>query len=167
MVYLWASLYVLMNVAWLGLSLLSLPGNWLMIICAFLLDWATADDMFSLWTLGAALVIALIGEIIEFIAGARGAAKAGGTRWGAVGAIVGGITGAIVGSAILLVIGTLIGAAIGAFAGATLFEMMGGKRRPDAMKAGQGAAVGQVTGMITKFGLGCIIFLILGIAAFA
>ena len=65
--------------------------------------------MFSWWTIGVCTGLALLGEIIEFAAGAVGASRAGGSKTGAAGAIVGTLIGAVIGTFIPPpVIGTIL-----------------------------------------------------------
>jgi hypothetical protein len=73
----------------------------------------------------------------------------------------GGLCGAIVGTIFIPipVVATIGGAVLGAFSGATLMEMISGKDR-------EGAALGHVTGNLTKFGLGCVIWLIITIGVY-
>ncbi len=166
MLYVYASAMVLLNLLWLFCTLAGLPGNWLMIGMALLMMWVTEVDAFSWYTIGAVVIVAGIGEAIELIAGASGSKKAGGTHWGAIGALGGGIAGAIIGTGVLPLIGTIIGAVVGAFVGATALEMVSGRPQADAFRSGRGAAVGHFIGTMTKFALGCIIWLVLAIGAF-
>jgi uncharacterized protein YqgC (DUF456 family) len=168
MFYVYASSMVVLNVAWLFCTLMGLPGNWLMIGTALLLMWITDSAALSWWTIGAVIGVAVVGEIIELIAGASGSKKAGGTRWGAAGALGGGIGGALFGTVLIPVpvIGTIAGAVIGAFAGSAALELMSGRPHAQALRAGRGAAVGHFIGTMTKFSLGCVIWLVLAIGAF-
>lgn len=169
MVYLWAGGLTLINLAWLVLTLLGLPGNWLMIITAALVAWWVDDPMIGRWVFVAVVGMAAMGELVELLAGAIGSKRSGGTRWGAMGALLGGIAGALAGTLLIPipVVGTILGAAGGAFAGATALELASGRARAEAVRAGRGAAIGHVTGNLTKFALGCAIWLTLTIAAFA
>jgi len=168
MFYVYAGSMVLLNVLWLFCTLAGLPGNWMMIGMALLLMWVTDGAAFSWWTIGAVIGIAGIGEVIELIAGASGSKKAGGTRWGAVGALGGGILGAIFGTVLIPVpvIGTIAGAVIGAFSGSTALELASGRPHAEALRSGRGAAVGHFIGTMSKFALGCIVWLTLAIGAF-
>ncbi len=179
MLYVYASILVLMNLVWLVVTALGLPGNWLMIGGAVALTWwqwkpgaPWGEQMFHPATLIAVVVLALIGELIEFLAGALGSRQAGGSVWGSLAATVGGIAGAIVGTivfgavAVPPPISTILGAVIGAFGGSAIVELMIGRKRDHAFKVGQGAALGHITGVISKFLLGCAIWLIIAVAAF-
>jgi uncharacterized protein YqgC (DUF456 family) len=161
----------MMNMIGIALTALTLPGMWVMLLFAALAQWweywAYGTWMFSWWTLGVCGAIALLGEIIEVVASAFGAAKFGGTRWGAVGSIVGTILGAVVGSFFLFPLGTILGAAIGAGGGALLCERHIGKRTwQDATRAGTGAAIGRLAASLVKTGLAITVAIILSVAAF-
>lgn len=152
----------LLNLLWLLLNLVGLPGNWLMLATAVAATWWLGLPI-NRWTLIAVFAIAVIGEIIEFIAGAAGSRKYGGTWKGSLGALAGGIAGAVVGTVVLPlpVIGTLAGAAVGAFIGATAVEISLGRPRAEAIRAGQGAALGRIMGTVVKFSLGIVMWLAL------
>ena len=63
---------VIVALAGIVLTLLTLPGTWLMLLVALLCQlWR--PEQFSWWTLGLALLLAVIAEIIEFFASAVGA----------------------------------------------------------------------------------------------
>ena len=96
--YLWAVLLVVSNLFWLVLTLLTLPGNWLMVAATGALAWCYWEaGMFSPWTLAAIIALAAGGEVLEFLASAMGVSKAGGTRWAGLGSVVGAVAGAIAG----------------------------------------------------------------------
>ena len=123
--------------------------------------------MFSLWTLGAILVLALLGEVLELCAGVIGAKKTGGSRWGSVGGLAGGLIGVVDGTFLIPVpfIGSLLGAAGGAGAGAWILELAGGRSMEASVKAGVGAGVGRFAGTILKVIVGVAIWLIAAVAA--
>ena len=164
-----SALLMLFCAGFLLISLAGVPGNWLMIGSSLLFDWLVIrdQDVFVLWTVIAVVAIAVIGELIEIIAGALGAKKFGGTKRASIGALLGAVLGAILGTiflAFIPIIGTIIGAVFGAFSCATLMELSGGRTRQESIRAGQGAALGHMTGNLTKFGLGCVIWIILLVA---
>lgn len=171
MFYVYATLLALLNLACLSLTLAGLPGIWLMIGLSLLVAWLTPQSSrigFEWPTLVTVLVIAAIAEIVELLAGATGSKKSGGSHWGAIGALFGGMAGAILGTFLIPVpvIGTIAGAVGGAFAGAVILELASGKPHGVALRSGKGAAIGHFIGIMTKFSLGCLVWLILAIAAF-
>jgi len=163
-----ALLVVLLDTLWLGLILIGLPGTWLMIATAALAEWWTEPQLFQPGVLIAAVVLAAAGELIEFLASAGGARRAGGTRAGAGGALLGGILGGIAGTFLIPVplLGSLAGGALGAFLGSAVMEHRGGRTGREALRVGRGAAVGHVTGMLGKLSMGCAVWLLLAVAAF-
>jgi hypothetical protein len=169
MAYLWSGLIPLLNLLWLGLTLLGLPGNWLMLATAGLIAWLTAGPPSYHWgTLAAGVAIAATGELFELLAGAAGSRRGGGSRRGALGALLGGIAGGLLGTFLVPVplLGTVLGAAGGAFAGAVVGELTGEKTREEAIRSGRGAAIGHVAGVASKVLLGCALWLLLAVAAF-
>jgi uncharacterized protein YqgC (DUF456 family) len=169
MIYLWASILVLVNAACLLLNLLGLPGNWLMLACTFLVAWwKWSDGIFSIGTLLAVLVLAVIGEVLELLTGVLGARAAGSSRRGAAGALIGGLAGTIAGTFIIPipVLGSLAGACGGACIGAWLLELSTGRRLQPAMRSGFGAGAGTLVGRTIKLAIGIIIWLTIAVAAF-
>jgi uncharacterized protein YqgC (DUF456 family) len=124
--------------------------------------------MFSIATLVAITGLATVAEITEFVTGVVGSRKAGGTRWGAVGAIVGGIVGAILATPFIPIpiLGSLIGACGGACLGAWGLELAGGRKMRESARSCVGAGVGTLAGRIVKLVAGIAIWLIVAVAAF-
>src|SRR5690606_7443794 len=87
MEYVWATLLGITAVAGWGLNIIGIPGNWITVGAAILYAaLMPPDTRVSLtWTTVIALVVlAIVGELVEFAAGAAGASKAGGSKRGAV-----------------------------------------------------------------------------------
>jgi hypothetical protein len=167
MVYVWATVLVVVNSFWLLLTAVTLPGNWLMVGCTVgLAIWQRG--MFSTWTLIAITALAVIGEILEFITSSVGVRTVGGTRWGGVGAIIGALVGLAVGSVAIPVpiLGSLVGACAGAFAGTMVFERFVGSTTRQAAKRGAAAAVGRLSGTLLKFAAGVLIWATVAVAAY-
>jgi uncharacterized protein YqgC (DUF456 family) len=132
------------------------------VVAAVLLAWLVPQEVFVSipWAYVGVLVgLALLGELIEFIAGAAGVGKLGGSRRAATMAIVGSLVGAIVGMVVGLpipipVVGSLIGSillgGIGAAVGALIGERTTGKGWDGSMKIGLGAFVGRIFGTLGK-----------------
>ncbi|MHC4926043.1 MAG: DUF456 domain-containing protein [Planctomycetota bacterium] len=149
--------------------LFTLPGNWLMVITTALFAWWQWDrGVFGWPVLAAITVLALIGELIEFFAGAGGAKKAGAGWWGALAAIGGAFLGAIIGTGVIPVpiFGTLLGACFGAGLATWIAERACGKEHDDSVKSGVGAGTGVLVGTLSKFAVGCLIWLVITIAVF-
>ena len=173
MIYLWAALLVLLNTLWLATVVVGLPGTWLMVVSTALVAWwqrgdAAAGDqgMFSIATLVVIIVLAALAEVVEFLTGVVGSKRAGGTRWGSVGALVGGVIGAIVATPLIPPLGSLIGACAGACAGAWGLELAGGRKMKESVDVGVGAGVGTLVGRVAKLIAGVAIWVIVAVAAF-
>ncbi len=168
MAYVYAVVLTLVNLlCWVGI-LFGLPGTWLMVLFPVLLKWWQPGQLMVSWTvLGVAAGLAVLAEVLEFVLGAAGSRRTGGTTRGAVLAIVGSIVGGIMGTAIPVpLVGSLLGACLGAFAGALLGNLSAGRTLFQSLAAGRGAAVGQFWGTVVKLAIGAIIVVMLAIAAF-
>src|SRR5580693_1281730 len=91
MTILWAILFcLLLAIGWV-MTLLALPGNWLIVGAAALYSWLVpVDDRLGLgWqTVAALAVLAVVGELLELLAASRGVRQAGGSRRSAVMALL-------------------------------------------------------------------------------
>jgi len=169
MIYLWASLLIVVNLFWLVLTALTLPGNWMMVATTALVAWWQWDEgMFSPWTLGALVVLAAGAEVLEFVSSAVGVRKAGGTRWGGVGSLLGALAGAVAGTILIPipVVGSLVGVCLGACAGAWGFEAACGRSQKQSLRAGVGAGVGRLIATVLKLAVGVVIWIVVAVAAF-
>lgn len=166
----------------IGLVIIGLPGVWLILVLAAVLEW-WKGDLFDLWTLIIAVVIAIIGEIVEFAAGAAGSHIGGGSRRAGVGAIVGGLVGGIAGAAFPPVLGALIWGVLGAGIGAAIAELTvkpadapsalsrGGlrdmrTRAHKTMTVGGAAAAGRFVGLLTKTACAVVVWIMLLVDTF-
>ena len=175
--YLWAVMLVFTaSIAWMT-NFFALPGNWFVVGLAalFVSAMGSGDAAQGLNWHGVALlaVIAAGGEVVEFFAGAAGAAKKGASRRAIVlaiaGTFFGSITGAVMGLPIPVfgpLIGALAGAAGGAFAGAYLGEMWKHGRTGTSATVGWGAAIGRLLGTLGKLLAGAVMIVILAVRAF-
>jgi len=90
-------------------------------------------------------VLTVISLLFDFVAGVLGAKKFGATWRGALGAVIGGLVGLFF---------NLPGIILGPFLGAMLFELLGDQEFKNAAKAGLGATVGLLLGVVGKFSIG-------------
>lgn len=167
MIYVYVTGLTVLNVIFWVAVLFNLPGTWLMVLLAALIEWWQPDEFLYSWpVLYVAAGLALWGEILEFALGAKGARRAGGSKRGAVLAIVGGIVGAVIGTPLAPILGTLIGACAGAFAGSLLGDLWAGRPIGHSIDAGKGAAAGRLWGTIAKMAVGGAIVVLLAAAPF-
>jgi uncharacterized protein YqgC (DUF456 family) len=182
----WPAFAAALVFAVLGLGCLlgvvaGLPGTWLMIGLAVAMEmldgrWSSAaigadEPVTHGWlVIGACVVLAAAGEVVEAAAGAAGTRAGGGTRRGMIGAILGGFVGAIAFTPLIPIpiVGTLAGAVIGSFAGAVVAELT--RHDPPgvegAVRAGVGAAVGRVLGTMGKTLFAAVVWAVLCVSAF-
>jgi uncharacterized protein YqgC (DUF456 family) len=163
------------GIGWL-LNLVALPGNWIIVGAAALFAWLLPieNGRGVSWKIVIALAaLAVLGEVIEFVAGAAGAAKQGASRraiaLSMVGAIVGSILGITAGVPIPIVgslVTALLGGAAGAFAGAYLGEAWKGRDEPARTAAGRGAFFGRIWGTVGKFAVGAVMVAVVAWYAF-
>lgn len=176
--YLWAVLLIFASgLAWTT-NFFALPGNWFVVGLAalFVSAMASGDAAQGLnWQAVALLaVIAVAGELLEFFAGAAGAARQGGSRraiaLAIAGTIAGSIAGAIMGLPIPVIgplLGALAGGAGGAFAGAYLGEMWKHGGADKSLAVGWGAAIGRLLGTLGKLLAGAVMIVILAVRVFS
>ena len=169
MQYIAITLLLVVNSLGLGLVLLQLPGIWIMVgATAGLAWWRWDEGIFTPGFLVAIVILAVVSEVLEFMAGTVGAKRAGGGRRGAMGALVGGILGAIIGTVAIPVplFGSLIGACVGAAVGAWGLELAGGRDAEGSVRAGVGAGLGRLAGILVKLLIGAVIWVAVAVAAF-
>lgn len=146
--------------------LFGLPGTFLIVIAALVYGWATGFTAVTLSTVGWLLLLALIGEGIEFFAGAAGAAAERPTWRVTAGALLGGIVGGLIGTPFLFGVGSFIGALIGAFVGAAVAVTWEGGSMHHAVRAGVGAMRGRLLGFVLKSAVAVVMLIVLGAAIF-
>jgi uncharacterized protein YqgC (DUF456 family) len=153
-------------------TVLGLPGNWLMVGLAALMSWGISPQQFPhfpIWSVFVLAGIAVVGEIIEFVAGAAGVGKMGGARRSAalavVGSLVGAIAGLFVGVPIPIigsVVASLLLAGVGAWGGAVLGERWAGKSWDGSIQIGNAAFWGRLFGTVGKSfcGVAMVVFIL-------
>lgn len=154
---------LLLQLLGLALTLVGLPGIWLMVAAVGGYAWLTVWDQYVGWPgLLTVLILAILSEVAEFVAGAAGSASAGGTKRAMVGAIVGGFIGAIALTPFIPIpiVGTIAGACIGAFVGAFGVELAIHREVELSTRVGWGAAKGRLWGTLLKLAFGVVILLV-------
>jgi uncharacterized protein YqgC (DUF456 family) len=157
----WALLFCLILIAGWLLTVLGMPGTWLMLAVSVVYAWLlpAGDSRWGIgWPIVAALLgLALLGELVELAAGALGVAKVGGSRRSAVlalaGSLVGGIAGFFIGLPIP-VVGPVVAAVLfaggGALIGAMLGESWKGRDLDTSWQVGKAAFWGRLIGTLAK-----------------
>lgn len=163
-----AVLFTLLAVVGWGANVLGLPGNWL-IVCLALGGWLLVPESYRSYISHVPVIaiglVAVVGEVLEFVASALGASRMGGSKRGTVLAIFGSIGGAVLGlfSGALIpvpIIGSLIASLLlgagGAFVGAVAGERWAGKDWEASLQIGNAAFWGRLLGTVGKAVCGTI-----------
>jgi uncharacterized protein YqgC (DUF456 family) len=138
----WSVTLVLMAVGLIGTVLPILPGTSVILGAAVLHRVMLGADKSIGWrSLTILVALTLASYVLDFAGGYLGARRFGATRWGMFGAFAGALIGLFFGLP-----GLLLGPIIGAIAG----EIIGGKRLISAGRAGWGALLGNLAGMLGK-----------------
>lgn len=159
---------------------LQLPGTWIMVaLTGLMVLWRwepPAGGAVGLYTLGALVVLAGLGELVETVAGAVGSRGAG-SSWRASlmaigGGVVGALTGAIamsfvpgIGTIIGGLIGTIGGAMVGAGIASTLGDRWAGRTWRQSLRSGGGAAIGRFGGTMGKLVVAVVMWVLVCISA--
>jgi uncharacterized protein YqgC (DUF456 family) len=168
-------LFAVFGVVCLLLVVVGLPGTWVLLAGAVGLELLDGPlllrggpgvvSTFGWRLLLVAAGLALVGEVVEFLAGAAGTKLGGGTRRGMWGALAGGLLGAVVLTPALPVplLGTLVGALAGTFAGAFIAEVTGPEARAHrhTVRAALAAVAGRLAGTVGKLAAGVVLWLLL------
>ena len=156
-------------------NVLGMPGNWLIAVMAVACWlWRPADlSTHVAWLpLLALVLVAGLGELLEFAASALGVSRMGGSRRGTLLSIVGSVSGAIAGLFVgtlipIPIVGSLLGSlllgAAGAFAGAIVGERWIGRDWDSSLQIGGAAFWGRLLGTVGKAVCGtvvCAVFII-------
>ncbi|HWB13193.1 MAG TPA: DUF456 domain-containing protein [Pirellulales bacterium] len=174
MIYVGLLLLILALVVGWCMTMLSMPGNWVMVAAVGLFAWLAPPDGPDIgWPVFFVLLgLAVLAELLELAASALGASRAGGSRRGAVlaifGSMVGAVAGAMIGLPIPLVgslIAAIVFAGIGAMAGAMLGETWKGRTLSETWKVGQAAFWGRLLGALAKTGIATAMLFIALISA--
>ena len=175
MYYVWASLLIVANAVALAATLIGLPGNWMMAAGAVLFAFLFHDAPTSIsWTtVGIVVTFAVVGELLELVAGVAGAAKQGASRCALALSLAGTMMGSIAGAFVAVpipivgpVIGVLGGGALGAFAGAWLGESWRGRSAGQRLNVGVAAMTGRILGTVGKLSIGAMMFTIIAVDIF-
>lgn len=175
MYYVWAVLLILACAAGWIATVFAGPGTWIIVSLAALFALLSPFEGGNgvTWTTVAVLIgLAVLGEIVEFAAGAVGAAKLGGSRRAMVLAIMGGLIGSMFGAAIGMpvpligsIVGAVAGGALGAFLGAFFGETWKGRTAGQSLAIGKAALIGRLFGTVGKMVVAGVMVVIVAVDA--
>jgi len=163
--YVWLAVFIFSCGAGWWLTVLGLPGNWLIVVSSALLAWLfpVQGDLGFGWRVVFLLAgLAVVGEVLEAISGAAGLAK-GGTKRGAFGAVIGSFIGGVMGAGLGLpvpllgpIVGTLLFASLGAMIGAVYAESTGGRSLEKSLSIGKAAFMGRLLASLAKLAIASV-----------
>jgi len=133
-----------------GVTLIGLPGNLIIFLGALGYGYWEHFTHFSTTFLLLLFGIFILGEAVEFLAGAMGAKKEHASGQAVIAAILGAILGGIIGTGLLPFIGTILGAMLGAFSASFLAELAHSGDAEKSRRVAISVAIGQITGMMFK-----------------
>lgn len=132
-----------LSIAGLALTIFGIGGTFLIFVSAVLYDLVVWELNISLLSLTSLLVLAITGELLEWVISARHSKKRGVRTEGTIGTLAGGLIGAAVLSA-AGIIGTIIGLFGGALLGAYIAEYVKYKDSKKAIHAAKTALTGRI-----------------------
>lgn len=159
-------LLLLISLAAVSINVISLPGNWIMLVAAA--GWSAYHAWNTpSWPVLAGMLLALLmAEVVELMGSVVGARQFGATKMAGVASIVGAFVGGIIGTLFLPIIGSIVGAIAGAFLAAWIVELINQRPLWPATKAAFGAALGRGVGLMAKVCFGLAVWLALAIFGF-
>lgn len=157
MEYLLLAILIAVSLVGVLLALFQLPGIWLILAATAGYDWYYGWERIGWVWLAALTAAALLAEVLDAVAGAVAARKAGASRRAAIAAMLGGFAGMVLLSIPIPVIGTIIGGLLGCFAGALLAEMSLRRNMGAGAKVGLFATIGRLIGIIAKSAMALVI----------
>jgi uncharacterized protein YqgC (DUF456 family) len=135
------------------LSLFALSGIWLVVGAAVLALFLPAPQAMGIWTVFSFLALALLMELLEWLAGAWGVHKRGGSGLASLMALVGGVAGFFLGFSIPIpLIGNFVGMLLLSFLLVFLVERQRLGQDRQAVHIALGAVLARVIMVLVKTG---------------
>jgi len=134
----------------LPLQLLGLPGTWLLVGDVFFLRWLKGPDLIDYHIVIVLGLMALLGEVFEFLTAVQGVRSGPPIRGAATASIVGAFAGGLVGAPVMFGLGAIPGMAIGAWLAVFTVALAGGATRGVAFETALGAMTGRIKGTALK-----------------
>jgi uncharacterized protein YqgC (DUF456 family) len=131
----------------IGMVLPAIPGPPILLMGLFTAAWAENFHYVGSGTLIILALLCVAAVALDFIAGALGAKRSGASRAAVIGALLGAIIGLF-----LFPLGLIFGPFIGAMIG----ELSTGRPWQQASRAGWGATIGMLIGIVAKLVIGLI-----------
>lgn len=147
----WLLAIVLILLGFAGNILPLLPGTPLMLVGMVLAAWLDDFNRIGTFSIGVLVVLTVLSQLADFLAGTLGAQRAGASKQAIIGATLGSLLGIFAG---------LPGMLLGPFLGAVAGELMAEQDLLKAGKVGLATWIGLVVGLAAKIAIG---FTMLGV----
>jgi len=171
-----AALLFVLGAACVLAVVMQLPGGWIFLGFALVVE--LCDGLYlpeghrttfpsAVWITGIGL--AALGEVLEFVSGALGVKKGGGSRRGLVGAILGAVLGIFLTPLFVFIpiLGLFLGVLLGTFVGALLGELSHERNTlKTSLRPALWATLGRLLGTTGKVALTVVIWLVFTVTAF-
>ncbi len=142
----WFVAVIVMAVGLIGTVLPFMPGTTVILAAAIVHRFIVgAENGMSWWMLAILVLLTLISYALDLAGSYVGTKYFGASRWGVAGMLVGVVVGIFTGFVTLLV-APVLGAIVG--------EIIAGQRLLKAGKAGWGALLGNLAGMVAQLAIG-------------
>jgi len=157
---------ILLCLAGLIMSALSLSGTWLVLAATIVGAWTSGEEFPGIASIVIFVVLCISVEVAEWFAGMWGVQRRGGSNLAGFMALLGGILGMILGSMLLPVFGAFPGVLVGSFALAYLVERRRLQKHDHALHIATGAVLARIAILLVKVitTLGMIAALFIGMA---
>lgn len=151
--------FTIVSLALSASTLVGIPGGWGFFIIGLILEitgkeLGLENDSFGWWVIGFSLILLILSEIVELIAGMIGTKFGGGSKKGMWASFWGAILGAILGTFLIPIplLGSLLGSMVGAFLLAYSVESNQLDSSGEALKSAIFGTIGRLLGTFGKFG---------------
>ncbi len=135
------------------LTVVRLPGPWLLVAGAAIYGWWSGWPRVTLSLVAALAGVAVVAEVIETALTVFAVRRSGASGRAAWGGVIGGFLGMLVLAVPVPVLGVLIGAVLGCFAGAALAEWTVRDQFAHGTRVGIWSAIGFAAGAVVKLAL--------------
>ncbi len=147
MTFIYVAVALLLVGGLLGSFLPFIPGTPLILAGAIVYAVATDFEPVGPWHIAILVVLVAIAYSLDYLAGALGVQKLGGSRWSMLGAVLGAIVGIFFG---------LLGLVLGPILGAVIVEFIVSRKLRTSLRSGLGTVVGMILGMAVKLSLAVV-----------
>jgi uncharacterized protein YqgC (DUF456 family) len=145
--FVWILIGLLLLVGLIGSLVPVIPGTALVLAAAALHAVATGFEPIGPGRLLILFLITVLAYGVDYLAGAFGARRFGGSRWAVFGAVLGAVVGLLFG---------LVGALLGPVVGAVVGELLRQRHFGQSLRSGVGTALGLLLGALAKFALSLV-----------